>query len=49
VADDPHVQADRQHPRLGGTLAVQEVERVAAVMEEVVAGGENAAAEPGLP
>ena len=45
MADDPHVQADREHFRLGRALAIQEVERVAAVMKEVVAGREHAAAE----
>ena len=45
MADDPHVQADGEHAGLGGALAIQEVERVAAIGEEVVAGGEGAAAE----
>ena len=37
--------ADRQHVRLGRALRIQEIERVAAVMEEIVAGRERAAAE----
>src|SRR5215469_8540498 len=45
MADDAHVQADRHHSRLRGALAIQEVERVAAISEEVVSGREGAAPE----
>ena len=45
VADDAHVQSDRQHLRLRVALLVEEVECVPAVGEEVIAGRERAAAE----
>src|SRR6516162_11734361 len=45
VAGQAHVQADRHHPRPFGALLVKEVEAVAQKGEEVLSGGENAAAE----
>jgi hypothetical protein len=45
MADDAIVQADRQQLRLRPTFFVQHVEGVAAVGEEIVGGGEAAAAE----
>ena len=45
MADQPLVQADRQHARLDATLAVEEIERVAAINKEVVARRERTSAE----
>src|SRR5271156_3615972 len=44
AADDPAVQTDRHHARLAfRTLAIQPVECVAAIDEEILAGAEVAA------
>src|ERR1700759_5447256 len=45
MAHNPHVQTEGQHFRLRPSLLVKEVERVAAVMEEVIAGRKRAASE----
>src|SRR5215469_7832823 len=45
MADDSHMQANRQHLRLGRALAQQEIESVAAIRVEVVSGCEGTAAE----
>src|SRR6516225_11758983 len=45
VAGQARVHADRHHPRPFGALLVKEVEAVAQKGEEVLSGGENAAAE----
>ena len=48
VANQPLVQADRQHARLRPPLAIQEVERVAAVVEEVVTSRKGATPKLGV-
>src|SRR6266852_2332018 len=45
MASEPHMEADRHHPRPLRSLLVQQIEAVAQIGEEILARTERAAAE----